>query len=58
MGDDLKASIAALTKNMALMQQSIEANAKAIRDLSIATGPSFASASVPRRPCLKRLRAS
>jgi len=37
MGDDLKAAIAALTKTMALMQQSIEANAKAIHDLSIAS---------------------
>jgi hypothetical protein len=36
MGDDLKASLEALTKNVALMQKSIEANAKAITDLSLA----------------------
>jgi hypothetical protein len=36
MGDDLKASLEALTKNVALMQKSIEANAKAIADLSLA----------------------
>jgi hypothetical protein len=35
MGDDLKASLEALIKNVALMQKSIEANAKAIADLSL-----------------------
>jgi hypothetical protein len=35
MGDDLKASIKALTKNVAAMQKFIEANAKAIADLSL-----------------------
>ena len=39
MGDDLKASIDALSKNMELMHKSIEANAKAIHDLSV-TGSS------------------
>jgi hypothetical protein len=34
MGDDLKASLDALAKNVALMQKSIEANAKAIADLT------------------------
>ena len=36
MGDDLKASLEVLTTSVALMQKSIEANAKAIADLSIA----------------------
>ena len=36
MGDDLKASLEALTKSVALMQKSIEANAQAIADLTIA----------------------
>ncbi|XP_066316652.1 uncharacterized protein [Miscanthus floridulus] len=36
MGDDLKASLEALTKSVAMMQKSIEANAKAIADLTIA----------------------
>ena len=36
MGDDLKASLEALATSVALMQKSIEANAKAIVDLSIA----------------------
>jgi DNA-binding protein YbaB len=52
MGDDLKASIEALTKNMELMQKSmenmqksIEANAKAIHDL--ATTGSSASGGRP-----------
>jgi len=39
MGDDLKASIDALSKNMELMHKLIEANAKAIHDLSV-TGSS------------------
>lgn len=37
MGDDLKASIEALTRNVALMQKSIEANAKAIANLTISS---------------------
>jgi hypothetical protein len=40
MGDDLKASIEALTKTMELMQKSIEANAKAIHDLSTGSSAS------------------
>lgn len=40
MGDDLKASIEALTKNVALMQNLIEANAKAIADLSAGSSAS------------------
>jgi hypothetical protein len=54
MGDDLKASIEALTKNMALMQKTIEANAKlieanakAIHDLSLAHSSSSASGGRP-----------
>jgi hypothetical protein len=35
MGDDLKASIEALTKHMDLLQKSIEANAQAIHDLFV-----------------------
>jgi hypothetical protein len=39
MGDaaDLKASMEALTKPVALMQKSIEANAKAIADLTVSS---------------------
>jgi hypothetical protein len=54
MGDDLKASIEALTKNVALMQKtieanakSIEANAKAIDDLSLVHSSSSASGGRP-----------
>lgn len=47
MGDDLKASIEALTKNMELMQKQIEANAKAIHDLSLANSSSSASGGRP-----------
>jgi hypothetical protein len=40
MGDDLKASIEAITKNVAAMQKSIEANAKTIADLSLSSSSS------------------
>ncbi|XP_066396186.1 uncharacterized protein [Miscanthus floridulus] len=45
MGDDLKASIEALTKSMTLTQRSIEANAKAIADIT--TTSSSASGARP-----------
>lgn len=41
MGDNLKASLEVLTKNVALMQKSIEANAKAIADPSIVQSSSL-----------------
>lgn len=43
MGDDLKAALEALTKNVAQMQTSIDANAKAIADLTAASSAASGS---------------